>query len=696
MRIHKDHAFAAVAFAAPFFYLFRYVVAGTPFSRYIGNDFGYLYYNFKLYLLSALSQGDVPLWSPSEGCGFPFYSNPFAQILYPLNGPLFLYEKLTGGYSVLDHQRFTVLGISLFSVGLYLWLRSLDLPARHALFAAVVIGLSYKITELVRFPNAVHTVAWIPWILWGCTLAARRGGLRGGLIISASTLMMLTGGYLYYVYYSAFLFAPYAAALLIPAARRGLAGTAPQFDVKRFIGTLIVAFAAPLVICLPYLLKVSQLLAQTTDRGGQDFGYSTSHEFTFLDNVGSLVFPPAAQTEGWYYFGIAGLLLILFYGIRAFLERSDRQDLVLFCAVLTWIAVIAYITHGKHSLLFKVLWHYLPGFSSLRVWGRMNIILLPALALLLAKAGSCFERYLSGLARGRQAELKHAATLSLLSSSYLGILLTQIFLHRRSDLADPYWLAYVRPGLGADFNENVFIYSGAASFLLIAAALLCARAIDMRSRRILITLWASLAFVSLLDLGSVGPRQWSFPGPIGTEKNRLDVRYNNLRSLSASRIYDHSTVKFDSRFSAGYVLNWHYARFVDFLGRHGDSAIDDLDLEHKPADFKRLLALAGSQRLYFSASIDHATIGEFLSDADRHSAASGFHLVVVDYDGDYLKVLVETEQGGYLSFIDNWDPDWQAAVDGGEAEIEKLFGTFKSVALAGGQATVEMVYRPVG
>ncbi len=49
---------------------------------------------------------------------------------------------------------------------------------------------------------------------------------------------------------------------------------------------------------------------------------------------------------------------------------------------------------------------------------------------------------------------------------------------------------------------------------------------------------------------------------------------------------------------------------------------------------------------------------------------------------------------GYLSFIDNWDPDWKAWVDGQPVEIELLFGTFKSVRLTPGKHKVRFSYQP--
>ncbi len=194
----------------PFIYCYRYVIPGQSYSLKIANDFWYLY-NCKAYLLDKLSNFHFPLWSPSESAGMPFYSNPFTQVLYIFNIPLTLFYKAFSGYSYHDHQVFTVFGLSVFSVGLFFWLRSLNVGIAYALITACLIAVNSKMIEILRFPNAVHTVAWVPWILYGITLAMNgRRPLRAGIVIFVSSVLMVTAGYPYNAYYSFFLILPYA------------------------------------------------------------------------------------------------------------------------------------------------------------------------------------------------------------------------------------------------------------------------------------------------------------------------------------------------------------------------------------------------------------------------------------------------------------------------------------------------------
>jgi len=78
-------------------YLFRYVFPINGQYTAVGNDFILLYYKYKVYLLACLADFHFPLWSPAEGAGYPFYTNPFAQAFYPFNLWLVVWYKISGG-----------------------------------------------------------------------------------------------------------------------------------------------------------------------------------------------------------------------------------------------------------------------------------------------------------------------------------------------------------------------------------------------------------------------------------------------------------------------------------------------------------------------------------------------------------------------------------------------------------------------
>ena len=665
----------------PFIFLFPYTLNLVGF----GNDFQCLYYSYKVYLLDNLVHFHIPLWSPSEGAGFPFYANPFAQVLYPLNVPLAGVSYAFNGYTPYAHQLFTIFGLSIFAVGFYLWMRSLSLDRRASLFSALIITVSFKLTEILRFPNAVHTMAWYPWILWSINSIFYETDLRKLLARCALNMFfvvsLLTGGYVYYVYYSMFLFLPYLGIFFIPALYYPVFGKPPE-HLKKRLGLFAASCLAPLLLCLPFFIKMSSLLSQTRDRGGGNYDYSTTSVFGLKDTLGSLFYPPIAQSEGWYYFGCLGLFLIVIYFFTGDRNEGGRPSLrkpALKAFFLLWLALITYITYGKHSYLFDLLWRYLPGFKSLREWGRMNIILVPVIGWLLAVSYGNFEAIL------RSADVKR--TLRVTTAAFAAVLSAQLFFIAKKYF-NYYWLNYyiqikldhlpasVHPFL---LRSNLlFVFFNICSFSLLIYFLRARRGRPAASR----LLAACLIAFSAADLWAIGPWMWVAAKKVSKVPLPLNVCALDQQAFTTPRVDTYDTISLTSGFNAGIIANWYFERYAQFRSRSSGEM----------KEFNKLLGITDGQRLYFTQSIDHQSIGDFLADAAR------FPLKIsrFSYIGDALEVEADLPQDGYLSFIDNWDPDWTASIDGNPARIELLFGTFKSLRVRKGAHHIVFAYKPFG
>jgi hypothetical protein len=686
----------AVVFLWPFIYFFRHIIPINGTYTAIGNDFISLYYRYKIYLLASIAQFHLPLWSPSEAAGFPFYTNPFAQEFYPLNLLLVVWYKIFGGYSPLDHQLYTVFGISIFALGLFMWLRKINTNIRAVLFAVIVMSVSFKTSEIMRFPNAVHTAAWYPWILYGMTSVMLSRTLKAaagyGILLLMFLICLWTGSYPYYVYYSQFLLVPYFLIFLIRPLRTCLIGTQP-INWKPAIVTLITAGVVWIAICGPHIIGVKQLMSETADRGGKNFTYSTEHEFTVEDTIGSLVYPPAAMEDGWNFFSITGLLIVLLYIVSG--KAVDKNSAEESCGetpvpipktrstlwaklfFIIWIGVISYISYGKRSYLFIFLWKYMPGFSALRVWPRINIILVPILAWLLSLAYVSFESQISGKAAAETEKqskvLPLAASLVMVYAVILG---TQLYLYI-NNIYNPYWPAYFD---NLTPQRIKFIVYGAVGFVIICAILLLSRRIQPNSNRSFIVILLVLLAASVLEMRPVGTHLWTRQETYRPGRFTLDMAAVNESSFQFRRIDNNFTIAVNPTFSAGIVENWYFSRYVKFLKEH----------QNEPEALKVLLGVTDARRVFFSESIGHSTIMAFLADEERYHNAGQ----LLSYNGEELDWQINTPVAGYLSFIDNWDYGWKVYVDGNPARMELLFGTFKSVRVSPGRHRVEFCYRP--
>lgn len=697
----------------PFLYFFRQIFPIDGKYIAIGNDFDLLYYNYKVYLLDCLSNFHFPLWSPAEAAGFPFYSSPFAAVFYPLNIFLAIFYKVMGGYTRLDHQVFTVFGISIFGLGLYFWLKETTLNSRAIFFAASVMCVSFKVTEIVRFPNAVHTAAWYPWILFCITKILRcqapRKSFFYGCFLFCLTIFFLTGGYPYYIYYSPFLFIPYIIFLFIPTLRNNLFRFSSYQVIKSgSILVLCLSFFCGCLICSPYLYKMGQLLENTTDRGGNSFEYSTFHVFNFQDTLGSLFFPPMAQAEGWYYFSIFAILTVLLYFLdtiyenlkvikqsnwRLEINELGYRNFYILLFFLSWIGIISYITYGKESYLFHILWEYMPFFSSLRVWGRMNIILVPIICLLLAMS---YQNLEERVFLDKKNSLKKIPNLLFLVC--YGLIITAQYFWYREKEYDYYWTTSFTPFESKDIWFIVFslIAFGVILSLIFKCNKFKFYGIEIfrnKTRSISGILVVLLVFLSVMDMSVIGNKMWAiqeyrdstwlpeirlFDTP---SRNRLEIPKANLDSFSVPRTeYEHTGISLTSAFNVGIMYNWYYYRYINFL----NSAEEDIESRD------RLLGRLDGKKIYFSKHIGYSTVKDFLVASQESENKEN----ILTYTGDKLVVEVDMVSPGYVSFIDNWDPDWKATIDGQVATIDKLFGTFKSVYVSEGKHELTFLYSP--
>lgn len=690
----------------PLLFLLPYITTLAGHNVTLGNDFGPFYYVYKTYLLDFLSQGQFPLWSPSEGSGYDFFSNPLAQTVYPPNLLLALIYRLNEGYTRLDHQIFTVAAIGWFSLGLYVWLRSLGIEKHSAVFAALTMALSYKMTELLRFPNAAHEAAWYPWILLALTklftASHWKTVWRWSAGLGIFLICLFTAGYPYFVYYLPFLAAPYLVFMLIPRVRRVIFQVEKP-DWHKFLAGFGAASLAAVLVCAPYLLQMSRTITQTSGRAGDDFLHATMYPFDFLDTLESLVYPVGARPEGWFYFGALGLTLMVFFLAHPAKEivPDEKQETIqrrawpVKAALLGWLVFLSYISYGEQSYLFLLFYRILPEFSALRGWGRLSIALLPGLALLLAYALSDFDTWLK-MPREKSSRLKPWVWMALVGVGIfsLGVQLTEF----SRGITDEYWELYFIPRsayliqtvanvLGQNFVPDPSTLSAIFSYFFMVFSLLScllvfwilwkAGKVD-RITRLLIPV--SFSFFSTVNLWFGGA--WLWNNGFSAKEIRKPGDYQRMmpRSLSTPRKNENSTLTLSPSFSVGSPPKWHYQRYQDFYF----GSEDELPARDE------LLGVIDGNRFYFSTSIDHPAIADFLADARRFDIRPVIH----DYTGDYLLVELNAPQPGYFSFIDNWDEHWTARVDGKPVEIELLFGTFKSLRLETGKHEVSMAYCP--
>lgn len=668
----RRYALPGLVFLFPLIYYFRYVFPNSG-LLILQNDFGYLYFVYKAHLLDLWAHGHFPYWSPAEAGGYGFFGNPFTAVLYPPNLLLLVVRLVTGRYSTWFHQIFTILGVSWFALGLFFWLRRVFGRPNAAAFAAMAISTCWMVSEFLRFPNAVHALAWLPWVLCSLHALHHEQKLKHFHYGVLALVCQATAGYPYFVVYSYGFYALYIAYLN---------WVEPGPLLKARLAKEVLFVAVPMMLTLPYTSAVSRLMAVTTDRNGGDFNYAIEYTYGPLDFVGSLLFPPVVTVEGCFYMGsLAVFLLALF-----FWRGTQARDKVL---VLLGIMGFASLMFNFRSFLFSPIWSFTPVINQMRVFGRMATMLLPLLAIGIHQG---FDLLAEQLARPPQ---ERDLPLRPVWGIFGVILLIQGYLYVMREPLNAEYARLTVPTLPAGSREIDFLMYT----LITGAVVLCALLVDWGKLRG----GPGLALVALLwvmtqDTGTQGRYLWAQPvrqsyaalgapssgsvfykvwaaGKVEGDFYRLIRDYFELdRTINSGELTWQGLTR-------GLMPNWNYQSYTDFLRKH---AGDASTMNH----------LLGKQKLFFHTKLT-SDPKAFLADA-RGAADAAEKPQVTYFDGSELELAIQVNHPGYLAWIDNWDAGWSARVDGAPVKVEQLLGTFKSVKLdKPGKHTVRYRYRPV-
>src|SRR5213594_4550673 len=159
------------------------VVAGILFfadplfssKNFYFRDILNFHYPLRKVLIESYARGEFPLWNPYVYLGQPMLANPNYMALYPTNlFHLFLPFNYAFKLHFLVHP---ILG----GLGLYFLQRRLGIAALAAFGGSLVYQFSGVTLSFLNLYSIVQTVALMPWVGWGMTVALR-GRLAHSLI----------------------------------------------------------------------------------------------------------------------------------------------------------------------------------------------------------------------------------------------------------------------------------------------------------------------------------------------------------------------------------------------------------------------------------------------------------------------------------------------------------------------------------
>tara|TARA_B100000674_G_scaffold271479_1_gene224209 strand:- start:2044 stop:4146 length:2103 start_codon:yes stop_codon:yes gene_type:complete len=699
MEINNKKFILILLILAPYIYLFPHTFHFIE----MGNDFELLYYSYKKYIFEFVKVGHFPLWSPSESLGYSLIFNPFAQYFYPLSWLLYILGFIVGDLSKHTYLLYTIFGLSIYNVGQYLWLRKLNIEGKYCLIATLITCFGLKLTEILRFPNAIHALAWFPWILYAITLSVQNTKLiKSSILIFIFSSFILTAGYPYYILYGFILFSFYFFFINIPKVKI-------QFIerdkinlsfIKSFLTCLIPGIIA-LIIVLPWFLGISEIMEITRDRNLKDINFSFTLGSNLLDQLGSWILPPISIAESNYYFGSIITLLLIYYCLNILNGKiknlKEKYYLIFFIVFFIFNYQIA---APENSFIFHFAWNKIELIQNFRAFSRINILLIPLISILI-----CFS--IKNLIENK-INIKNSMIVFSIS---LIIILVQIYLIEIVSAKSDYWTAWQEKRLdfaAERFKLISFIFNLYSNYIYSIFFLISSLFFVVISKyKVKINLYLSIIILVITELFILANIQWAIPKYYYDKNGYNDLNINPIKDLeesfSSSRVvtevygntYFRNNKKFNINYFDVFGIDQHTRIYDQYFNKNGviknnlsDETIKNINL---------FWSLNGNnKKIFFSKSLEHASINSFMQDVFENEKLSVVNIEFNEktYNGDNIEIVINNKVEGFVTLLDNWSPGWKLYINNKEEDIFKLFNTYKSAKISVGKNIINFRYEP--
>ena len=669
----------------------------------IGNDFDLIYYSYKKYIFEFWQEGQLPFWAPSEGAGFSLVYNPFAQFFYLPSWLLFIISDLKNSFSLQDYLNYTIFGVSIYSLGQYQWLKNIKFSNNELKYiVTLLVPTMIIITNFLRLPNAIQTICWLPFLLLGINYSINRNKyLKSFFLIFFSSLLIFTAGYPYFIFYILIFSTLYF--FFILNFYDVTFKEYPYIFLKNIIPVII-----SLLISLPWLYGVLKTLTITQDRNINDYAYSTEGGFNFLDIIGSWVYPVISNTEGRYFFGI----IISFIIIKFFLDlrykiykiHTNEKKIIIFFIICFF--VITFLS-ASETKLFQIFWGNIEFIQNIRTWPRVNILMVPTFSIVLVLAISYFTRSLNYY-ENKNIKIKyHIVTTNILLSL---IFIIQFYFYY-SDSFHDYWFVwhekrflFAESNLIFPLNFFVMMADGRINLLTTIILILFLNYIfiynfklKFKNTYLFIIILGFVSFEQFLNSNlQWGLNEWKTQNTSKTynAQKKLNINFNKPRIKN--EVHGNNYFR-DDAFTINNFLNWgnkyHNSIFWVYFDKFGNfnSNLNDQEIN----DVKTFYALNNkNKKIFFTDNINQDNIFDFVNNSRIFEYKNIYNYKITNFSNNFIEIKFDSKTSGYLSYIDNIDPFWQAFINGKKVKLSILMNSYKSVSFTKGENLVRFSYEP--
>ena len=319
------------------------------------NDLASQFIHWRAFAADQLRHGHMPLWNPHVFCGTPFLGWAQAGVLYP---PNWLDVVLPLPLSI---NLGIVLHVFLAGLFTYLWglRRGLHPVAAVTAGALFMFSGAYVLHVYAGHLSLLYAIAWMPLVMTSVEEWTQKRTRSWILLGAVAIAMQIFAGDIQACFYTAV-----AAGLLLAF---DLISARKRFEaLLGFLAMYIVAAALGAV----QLLTGFQAASESVRAGGISYRFASMVSFA-PENLLTLLSPgffgnmlTVPYWGQWYlwemclFIGISGLSLAVYGAVCG--KPENQRTLIPLAMILLVLAL------GSNTPLFRLLYHWVPGFNRFR------------------------------------------------------------------------------------------------------------------------------------------------------------------------------------------------------------------------------------------------------------------------------------------------------------------------------------------
>ncbi|MCB9770965.1 MAG: hypothetical protein H6754_00215 [Candidatus Omnitrophica bacterium] len=354
------HLFLAGCFFWPF--ISRGEVAVFSYDN-LGEIYPLFYYAKHNFM--NILQGHSPwLWNSILQNGFPFYSNHWDMIYYPLNWLVFLFSEKTLLTALTLKSFVEVTALGIFAYGFF----SLEFKnKRWALFSSVVYQMcSLLIFTMGIFPatSTYFAMTFYLYVLWS---VPQRRALTNFLLLSFAVVLILTSANVAFIFYACLALAVITIYRFVSVGKEG----------SKLFALTAIAWLTGTLMCS---VRILSCLQGVTSSNRMVENFHTLHDRAYM---AIRLFVP--EIAGWMGPDALNVLMspnlkFIFQSLELPSSNPQNSFFVYFGVVPALLLIVSFLitTKGKHTF-WKIYSVIALGVALLwqPIWGVLSILCLP-------------------------------------------------------------------------------------------------------------------------------------------------------------------------------------------------------------------------------------------------------------------------------------------------------------------------------